>query len=363
MANEVKDYYKILGVDKNASQDEVKKAFRKLARKYHPDLNPGDKGSEQKFKELNEAYGILSDPKKRTQYDQFGSSPFGPGGPGYEGFQGRDYRESFDHGGFADIFSDLFGAGARPETSYAKGPDLVMGIQLSLEEAFAGVTMPISFNREVPCRSCNGTGASVSQPCDACNGTGSVKVSKGFFKMSQVCPVCRGTGRKITKACPACGGRGKTIATESVKVKIPAGADTGSRVKLRGMGGAGTGGGPAGDLLIDITVKPHSIFKRKGDDIYLDLPVTFGEATLGAKIEVPTLDGISAMTLPPGTQGGQRLKLSGKGMPSPKSGARGNQYVDIEIVVPKNLDGRAKERVKDIETLYKENPRKGLVRP
>ncbi|HMK48457.1 MAG TPA: molecular chaperone DnaJ [Thermodesulfovibrionales bacterium] len=363
MANEVKDYYKILGVDKNAPQDEVKKAFRKLARKYHPDLNPGDKGAEQKFKELNEAYGVLSDPKKRSQYDQFGNSPFGPGGPGYEGFQGHDYRESFDYGGFADIFSDLFGAGARPETAYAKGPDLVMGIQLTLEDAFAGVTTPISFNREVACRSCNGTGAAASQTCDTCKGTGSVKASKGFFKMSQVCPVCRGTGKKVTKVCPVCGGHGKTLATESVKVKIPAGADTGSRVKLRGMGGAGTGGGPPGDLLIDITVRPHPIFKRKGDDIYLDLPVTFGEAALGAKIEVPTLDGIAAMTLPPGTQGGQRLKLSGKGMPSPKSGTRGNQYVDIEIVVPKNLEGKAKERIKEIEALYKENPRKGLVRP
>ena len=208
--------------------------------------------------------------------------PSAPGGPGFEGFQGHNYRETFDHGGFADIFSDLFGANARPETSYAKGPDLVMGIQLSLEEAFAGVTTPISFNREVPCRVCNGTGAAMSQPCETCKGMGSVKASKGFFKMSQACPVCRGTGRKITKACPACGGRGKTLVTESVKVKIPAGADTGSRVKLRGMGGAGMGGGPSGDLLIDITVKPHSTFKRKGDDIYLELPVTFrGGGTRG----------------------------------------------------------------------------------
>jgi molecular chaperone DnaJ len=362
MANEVKDYYKTLGVDKKASQDEIKKAFRKLARKYHPDLNPGDKTSEQKFKELNDAYGTLSDPKKRAQYDQFGSSPFGAGGPGFEGFQGQNYRETFDHGGFADIFSDLFGANARPETSYAKGPDLVMGIQLSLEEAFAGVTTPISFNREVPCRACNGTGAAMSQPCETCNGMGSVKTSKGFFKMSQACPVCRGTGRKITKACTACGARAKTIVTESVKVKIPAGADTGSRVKLRGMGGAGMGGGPSGDLLIDITVKPHSAFKRKGDDIYLELPVTFGEAALGAKIEVPTLDGISTMTLPQGTQGGQRLKLSGKGMPSPRAGTRGNQYIDVKIVVPKDLDSVAKEKVKEIDALYKDDPRKGLLR-
>jgi molecular chaperone DnaJ len=362
MANEVKDYYKTLGVDKNASQDEIKKAFRKLARKYHPDLNPGDKSSEQKFKELNDAYGTLSDPKKRAQYDQFGSSPYGQGGPGFEGFGGHEYRESFDYGGFGDIFSDLFGAKTRPEARYSKGPDLVMGIELSLEESFSGVTKPIAFNREVSCMACNGTGAASSQSCDACKGTGGIKTSKGFFKMSQFCSACGGTGRKVTKVCPACGGRGKNLLTESVKVKIPAGADTGSRVKLRGMGGAGMGGGPSGDLLIDITVKPHSTFKRKGDEIYLELPVTFGEAALGAKIEVPTLDGISSMTLPPGTQGGQRLKLSGKGMPSPRTGTRGNQYIDVKIVVPKDLDSKSKEKVKEIDALYKEDPRKGLLR-
>jgi molecular chaperone DnaJ len=361
MTNEGKDYYQVLGVSKSASQDEIKKAYRKLARKYHPDLNPGDKVSEQKFKELNDAYSILSDSKKRAEYDQFGSSPFGPGGPGYQQHRGFDSRESFDFGGFGDIFSDLFGARARQETYHTKGPDMVMGLELSLEEAFSGVTRPITFNREIPCEVCKGSGAESAQVCDVCKGMGGIKTSKGFFKMSQPCPSCGGTGRKVTKVCSACGGRGKKLHTETVKVKIPAGADTGSRVKLRGMGGAGAGGGPSGDLLIEITIKSHHVFKRKGDDIYLDLPVTFSEAALGAKIEVPNLDGIASMTLPPGTQGGQRLKLSGKGMPSRKSGARGNQYVDIKIIVPKNLDSKAKEKIRDIEALYKENPRKGLV--
>jgi molecular chaperone DnaJ len=362
MAQEVKDYYKVLGVSKDASQEEIKKAYRKLARKYHPDLNPGDKAAEQKFKEVNEAYEILSDPKKRAEYDQFGSSPFGAGGPGFEGFRTYDFRETFDFGGFGDIFSDLFGTRIRPETQYAKGSDLVMGLELTLEEAFSGVTKTITFNREVTCKSCNGSGAESSQVCNICNGTGTVKTSKGFFKMSQPCNACGGTGKRVLKVCPSCGGTARTFQTETVKVKIPRGADTGSRVKVRGMGGVGISGGPPGDLFIEITVKPHPIFKRKGEDIYLDLPVTFSEAALGAKVEVPTLDGIAAMTLPPGTQGGQRFKLKGKGFPSPRTGIRGNQYVDIKIVVPKDINNKVKEAIKEIESLYKEDPRKGLFR-
>ncbi len=357
-----KDFYRILGVGKKSSPDEIKKAFRKLARKYHPDLNPGDRAAEQKFKEINEAYEVLGDPKKKSQYDQFGSTQFRTGGPGFEGFRAHDFREGFDFGGFGDIFSDLFGAKARPETYRSRGPDMAMGLELSLEEAFSGVMKTITFNREISCKTCNGSGAESSEVCSTCKGAGSLKTAKGFFSMSQPCAACGGTGRKVTKVCSACRGTGKTVHTETLKVKIPGGADTGSRVKLRGMGRAGAGGGPPGDLFIEITVKPHPIFKRKGDDIYLDLPVTFGEATLGGKIEVPTIDGMASMTLPQGIQGGQRLKLSGKGFPSPRTGTRGSQYVVIKIVIPKNLDSEAIDKVREVEQLYTEPPRGRLLR-
>ena len=237
-----------------------------------------------------------------------------------------------------------------------------MSIALTMEEAFSGVTKTITFNREVNCKTCNGSGAEASQACSVCKGSGNMKTSKGFFSMSQPCAACGGAGKIVTKACSACGGTGKSIRTETLKVKIPAGADTGSRVRLKGMGGAGVHGGSPGDLFIEITVKAHQIFKRKGDDLYLDLPVTFSEAALGARIEVPTIDGMASMTLPQGTQGGQRFKLSGKGFPSTKTGARGNQFVVIQIVVPKNLDGNAKDKIREIEKLYKEDPRERLLR-
>ena len=358
MAQATRDYYEALGVKKDASQEDIKKAYRKLARKYHPDLNPGDKNAEQKFKEINEAYEVLGDQKKRAEYDQFGRSPF-EGRPGFEGFRTYDFGDTFDFG-FGDMFSDVFGRMARPEA--LKGHDTVIGLDLTLEEAFSGTTKAITFNRETACQACNGSGAELSVVCDVCKGTGSVKTSKGFFRMSQPCQSCGGTGRKITKACSVCAGIGKVLKTESVKAKIPAGVDTGSRVRLRGLGGPGERGGPTGDLHIEITVRQHRLFKRKGDDIYLDLPVTFTEAALGAKIEVPTIDGMTVMTLPPGTQGGQRFKLSGKGMLSPKTGVRGNQYVNVKIVVPKNVTNKAKEALKEIESLYRENPREGMVR-
>lgn len=358
MAQTTRDFYEILGVKRDAPQEEIKKAYRKLARKYHPDLNPGDKSAEHKFKELNEAYGVVGDPKKRAEYDQFGRSPY-EGGPGFESFRTYDFGDTFDFG-LGDIFSDVFGRRGRPET--LRGPDIVIGIELSLEEAFSGVAKTITFNKESSCLACGGTGAESSVVCDVCKGTGSTKISKGFFRMSQPCQSCGGRGRRMVKVCRACSGKGKILKTETVKAKIPVGVDTGSRVRLRGLGGAGERGGPAGDLHIEILVKPHRLFKRKGDDLYLDLPVTFAEAIVGAKIEVPTIDGLAVMTLPPGTQGGQRFKLSGKGMPSPKTGMRGNQYVNSKIVVPKSVTNRTKEVLKEIESLYRENPREGMLR-
>jgi molecular chaperone DnaJ len=361
MANTTKDYYETLGIDRKASQDDIKKAFRKLARKYHPDLNPGDKTAEHKFKEINEAYEVLGDEKKRADYDQFGRSQFDTGGPGF------DYRtytsgDRFDFGGFGDIFSDMLGAGRGFEEADLRGPDLVMGIELTMEEAFTGVTKPITFNREINCSACGGTGAETYQQCSACKGTGKVTASKGFFKMSQPCSACGGSGRKITKLCHSCNGKGRILHTESIKVKIPAGADTGSRVRLRGMGGGGQGKGTPGDLQLEITVRPHVIFTRKEDDLYLELPVTFGEAALGAKIEVPTMEGVTVMTLPPGSQSGQKFKLSGKGFPSSRTGKHGSQVVTIKVAVPKTVSEREKEAIQEVEKLYRESPRKGMVK-
>lgn len=362
MTSSVKDYYETLGVDKKASQDEIKKAFRKLARKYHPDLNPGDKTAEHKFKEINAAYEVLGDEKKRAEYDEHGRSPLGTGGPGFD-FRTYGAGDRFDFGGFGDIFSDMFDAGGVHRTADMPGSDLVMGLELSLEEAFSGVTKPISFSRDVSCRECMGSGGESTQQCQKCGGTGRVTSSaRGFFKMAQHCNSCGGSGKKVSGTCRACGGQGKTLQNEQLKVKIPAGADTGSRIKIRGKGGAGHGSGPAGDLYIEITVRDHPLFKRKGDSLTLELPVTFGEAALGAKIEVPTIDGAATMTLPPGTQSGQKFKLSGKGFPSPGGGRRGDQYVIIKIAVPKNIPEGEKSAINEIERLYKESPRKGMVR-
>ncbi|MBI5025717.1 MAG: molecular chaperone DnaJ [Nitrospirae bacterium] len=349
MVTAAKDYYEILGVGRDATDAEIKKAFRRLARKYHPDLNPGDKAAEQKFKEISEAYEILSDPKKRADYDRFGKAVFE--GPGFEGFRPSDFGFDFGFGGVEDIFSDLFGERLRPRAAY-KGADMVMGLELSLEEAFKGTTRPITITREIMCKTCGGSGAEAYQTCDKCKGTGKIQTARGFFRMTQSCTSCGGTGRKITKACKACAGRGKTALTETLNVKIPAGVDTGSMVKLRGMGEAGEGGGPAGDLHIEITVRPHPVFNRKGDDLYVDVPVTIGEATLGGKINVPTIDGAASMTLPPGTDSGQKFKLKGKGMPN-RSGVRGDEFVIIKIVVPKRVTAKTKEALQEVEKAYK----------
>lgn len=350
----VKDYYEVLGVDRKAKPEEIKKAYRKLARKYHPDVNPGDKAAEEKFKEVGEAYAVLGDPKKKEEYDRFGTArPF----EGGQAWEAPPFEDIFEFG-FGDIFSDVLG-GARSAQA-ARGSDIVTVLEVSFDEAFKGVTKKLTLTREVPCASCGGTGVESSTTCPKCKGSGKVATSRGFFRMSHPCPECGGTGRKVTKTCKQCKGQGSVMRTDTTNVKIPPGADDGSTVRLRGMGNAGVGGGPPGDLRIRIKVRPHPLFERKGSDIYLKLPVTFGEAALGAKVEVPTVDGTAVMTLPAGTQGGQRFKLRSKGFTAP-GGGRGDMYVDTVIVVPRDLDDKAREAVRHLEAAYGESPRKGMA--
>ncbi len=356
----VKDYYEMLGIAKDAGADEIKKTYRKLARKYHPDLNPGDKSAEEKFKEVSEAYAVLSDPKKREEFDNYGKNPFGEGG-----FDFNQYAQGGGGGGagfdLGDIFGDVFGQSSRGQQSvYRKGADITANLTLSMDEAFDGMTKRMTYKREEPCAVCNSSGIESSNVCGKCMGTGKVHTSKGFFRVADRCSECGGTGRRITKVCSSCSGQGKKYNTESINVKIPAGVDTGSTVRLRGKGNAGLGGGQAGDLRLKIKVTPHKYFERKGNDIYLPLPVTFPEAALGAKVEVPSMDGSTLMTLPPGTQGGQKFKLSGKGFSKPSSATRGDMYVIINIVVPKDMDDETKGNVEKLKTSYGFDPREEL---
>lgn len=349
MSTATQDYYELLGVKRDASIDEIKKAYRRLARKYHPDLNPGDKNAEKKFKEINEAYEVLSDSKKRAEYDQFGKAEPGTG-PGFEGFRTRGF--DFGFGGGEDIFSDLF-RNFRQDDMPLKGADLVTSFEITLEEAYKGATKPISLTKETVCKTCSGSGAEDSQTCSQCRGLGSLKQSRGVFKMSQPCPSCKGRGKVITRVCKSCKGKGVGVGAETIKVKIPPGAETGSRIKLKGMGGAGIKGGPPGDLYIELAVKRHPVFKREGHDIYAEVSVTFIDAVLGAKIQVPTLDGTVTMTLPPGTDSGKRFRLKGKGIPNRKTGIKGDEFAVIKIIVPKTVNAKTKEALHEIEKAYK----------
>ncbi|MEW9081645.1 molecular chaperone DnaJ [Caldanaerobacter subterraneus] len=363
-----KDLYEILGVDRNASQEEIKKAYRRLAKKYHPDLNPGDKEAEQKFKEINEAYEILSDPQKRAQYDQFGHAAFEQGGFQQGGF--GDFTQGgfdFDFGGFGDIFgdifSDFFGTGRRKaEKGPKKGADIRYDLTLTFEEAAFGTEKEIEVERFEVCDVCHGTGVkpgSRPETCPVCHGTGEIRQTQntpfGRIVNIRTCPRCHGEGKIITDPCQKCGGTGRIRKRRKIKVTIPAGIDEGQMLTLRGEGEPGLRGGPNGDLYIVIHVKPHEIFKREGYDVYVKIPISFADAALGGEIKIPTLDGMVSFTIPEGTQTGTKFKLRGKGIPHIGGRGRGDQIVEVYVEVPKRLSEKQKELLKEFKRLEGEN--------
>jgi molecular chaperone DnaJ len=374
------DYYELLGVPKKANAKDIRTAFRKLARKYHPDLNPGDKSSEEKFKQLQEAYDVLSDTKKRQMYDQYGfySDNIPAGGAGGGGGHEADSEgvnfdfNGFDFGGgsgaqggnasFRDLFSQFFrgGRGASEEPEHEPGGDLEYQIEIDFWDAVRGAVKKLTITRLDTCDTCHGTGAIGSpQTCPTCHGSGTIQQAAGKMKFNVPCTRCGGTG-KIRKVCPTCSGEGRLRRTETIDVRIPAGVASGSRVRVPGKGNAGTMGAPPGDLYLRVDVKPHDFFERRGDDLYTKVPVTVSEATLGAKVEVPTIDGRSLVRIPPATNSGKTLRLKEKGVPSARNGSRGDQYVEIQVVVPQPTDERVRNLMKELETIAPEDPRKDL---
>ncbi len=357
----------MLGVPRKAGAKDIRASFRKLARKYHPDLNPGDKSAEEKFKQLQEAYDVLSDSKKRQMYDQYGfySDNLPPGGPGGAGGHGGERDVNFDFGGFdfgggsgaagggssfRDLFSQFFSGGrgsAGREPEHEPGGDLEYQIEIDFWDAVRGAVKKLSITRLDACETCHGTGAVGSpQTCTACGGTGTIQQAAGKIK--------------LRTACKTCGGEGRVRRPEMIEVRIPAGVSDGGRVRVPGKGNSGTMGAPAGDLYLRVVVKPHEFFERRGDDLYTKIPITVSEATLGAKIEVPTMDGRSLVRIPPGTNSGKTLRLKEKGVPSARNSARGDQYVEIQVVVPPPTDERVRNLMKELESVAPGDPRKDL---
>jgi molecular chaperone DnaJ len=376
------DLYQLLGVGKKATAEEIKKAYKKLARKYHPDVNPGDKKAEDQFKKISQAYAVLSDPAKRAQYDQYGAvlgegqQPSGAGPNVNFDFQGFDFSTA---GGssFGDIFSDLFGSirggggtgkKTRSRTTESRmperGQDILHPINIGFLDAIRGISTELHMDRQVACTTCGGSGAapnSTPSECAECRGSGQVNRSRGYMKFSSLCPVCGGKG-VIQTPCSRCNGKGVVRKTETIRVNIPPGVDSGSKVRVAGKGQGGINGGPDGDLYLMVNVASHPIFKREGDNVHLTVPVTVTEAALGSKIEVPTVDGSSTMKIPPGTQSGQVFRLREKGAPSLRGGSRGDQLVEVRVILPPVRDERSKEILKEFERLNPINPREDLLR-
>lgn len=346
---EKRDYYEVLGVSKNASSDEIKKAYRTLAKKYHPDLNK-EPGAEEKFKEINEAYEVLSDETKKAQYDRFGfagaNGGFGGAGSGFGGF------DSSSFGGFEDIFSSFFGGGSSRRNSNMprQGDDVEMRVDLDFEEAVFGCTKTIKVTVDEECSSCGGSGAQSLKDihtCDQCHGTGRVTVVQnsilGRVQTQTTCPKCKGKGKIIDRECTTCHGKGRLRKTKDIEVKVPAGVDTGLSLRIEGKGEAGYNGGPNGDLYVTFKVKPHKVFKREDDNIYLDVPITFTQAALGDMIDVPTIYGDVELKIPAGVQSGTKLKLRGKGVSNVRSKAKGDQIVTVIVETPTNLTSEQKK--------------------
>ena len=356
MAEQKRDYYEVLGVSKGASEEEIKKAYKKLARKYHPDLNPDNKEAEEKFKEVNEAYEILSDSNKKARYDQFGFAGVDPNygaGAGGGGFDG-----GFDFGDLGDIFGSFFGGGfgggrrANPNAPQ-RGESIRLSLAISFEEAAFGCEKEVSVDRMEQCGTCSGSGCAAGtspEVCPDCHGTGQVQVRRqtpmGVFATSSPCPKCGGKGKIIHQPCPDCRGSGTVRKRKTIQVSIPAGIDNGQTISVRGQGSAGKNGGPAGDLLVTITVRPHELFRREGTSVLCDAPITFAQAVLGAELEIPTIDGKVKYDLPEGTQTGTTFRLKGKGIPSLNGRGRGDQYVTVYIETPRNLNREQKEALK-----------------
>ncbi len=349
-SNSKRDYYDVLGVSRGAGDDEIKKAYRRLAVQYHPDRNPGDRQAEEKFKEVNEAYQVLSDGEKRAQYDRFGHAAFqGPQAGG--GFGGFDFSQGFEDV-FSDIFGDFFGTGrGRSRSRSRRGDDLRYDLEIDFEEAHRGAERVIKVARLAQCEACNGTrtaaGSGGTRTCPNCRGTGQVRTQQGFFSISTTCAQCRGEGSIISDPCPKCQGQGRLRKLQSLSVRIPPGVDNGSRLKLRGEGEAGFGGGPAGDLYVVIHVREHPIFARQDNDVIVEVPVSFPQAALGAEIEVPTLDGKVKFKIPAGTQSGKVFRLKAKGFSDLHGYGRGDELVKIVVETPKRLSARQRELLEE----------------
>ena len=355
-----RDYYEVLGLEKGVSEEEIKKAYRKMAVKHHPDKNPGDKAAEEKFKELGEAYEVLSDQQKRAVYDQYGhaafdrrSGGFGRAGGFHDPFE--VFREVFGGGG---IFEDLFGGGHHDASQPHRGDDLRYDMEITFEEAAQGCEKEITITKPERCDTCDGSGAeagSRARTCPSCGGRGQVITSRGIFSIAQTCPQCQGAGRILDKPCKACRGNGRREKTSRIKLRIPAGVDTGARLRSSGNGEAGWRGGPAGDLYVFIHVRPHEIFQRDGDDLVCDVPVSFVQATLGTEIDVPTLTGKASLKLPAGTQPGTVFRLKGKGVKNIQGYGHGDLHVRINIEVPTQLSSAQRTKLEEFAQLCNGN--------